>query len=266
MPGAGQSQASQSQASQSQASLIAAQFGAQAAAYLTSTVHAEGEDLRQLATIAQAMNRPAVLDLGCGGGHVSYAVAPHAASVVACDLSAQMLAVVAASAADRGLANIVTRQGVAEQLPFADASFDLVLSRFSAHHWLAFEQGLREVARVLRPGGRAAFVDVVAPADALSDTWLQAIELLRDPSHVRDYSVGEWVAATASAGLAVTAITPRRLRMDYPTWIARMQTPAVQAQAIRALQAVMAAEVKQHFAVEPDGSFTIDAITLELRR
>jgi ubiquinone/menaquinone biosynthesis C-methylase UbiE len=247
-----------------QASLIAAQFGDQAQAYLVSPTHAEGDDLRQLAAITQAMQGPEVLDLGCGGGHVSYAVAPHAARVTACDLSDQMLAVVAAEARRRGLANLDTRHGVAERLPFADASFDLVLSRYSAHHWPDFEQGLREARRVLRAGGRAVFVDVVAPGDALGDTWLQAIELLRDPSHVRDYSIGEWIAAAQRARFTIVGVTPRRLHLERAAWLARMRTPEVQAAAIAALQSVMAKELREAFALEPDGSFTVDAMTLEL--
>jgi ubiquinone/menaquinone biosynthesis C-methylase UbiE len=92
---------------------------------------------------------------------VTYAVAPEVAQVVACDLSGQMLSVVARAAADRGLTNVITQQAAAERLPFGDASFDFVLSRYSAHHWRDLDMGLREAARVLRPGGTASFVDVV---------------------------------------------------------------------------------------------------------
>ena len=59
--------------------------------------------------------------------------------VVAYDLSAEMLDVVAEAAEERGLRNIKTQQGVVESLPFEDASFDLVVSRYSAHHWRDFE-------------------------------------------------------------------------------------------------------------------------------
>ena len=115
-----------------QAAVVAEQFGNTAASYLTSCVHAQGADLEAVRDIARKLQAPDVLDLGCGGGHISFAVAPHAASVTACDLSSQMLAVVAASAAERGLSNIRTEQAQAEHLPFPDASFDLVITRFSA--------------------------------------------------------------------------------------------------------------------------------------
>ncbi len=241
-----------------QEALAAAQFGAQAGAYLTSAVHAEGADLASLAALAEGQAGARVLDLGCGGGHVAYAVAPHVAEVVAYDLASEMLAVVAAAARERGLANLQTVQGPAERLPFADAGFDLVLSRYSAHHWRDFSAGLREAARVLRPGGRAGFVDAVSAGGAASDTSLQAVELLRDTSHVRDRTRAEWEAALDDAGLLVGAVTAFRVRLDFASWVARMRTPPAQVAAIRALQDAATDAVRRHYAVEPDGSFAID--------
>lgn len=241
-----------------QEALVTAQFGPRASAYLTSAVHAQGADLAALAALAEGQAGARVLDLGCGGGHVAYAVAPHVAEVVACDLSRQMLDVVAQSARDRGLTNLQTVEAAAEDLPFADASFDVVLSRYSAHHWRDFAAGLRQAARVLRPGGRAGFVDTVSVGGAAIDTFLQAIELLRDTSHVRDRSRAEWEAALEGAGLLAEAVVPFRVRLDFPSWIARMRTPPALATAIRALQDAMAAPVRRHLAVEPDGSFVID--------
>ncbi len=189
-----------------QETLVVERFGHRAAAYLGSTVHAAGEDLAALAALVSARPGCRVLDLGCGGGHVAYAAAEAGAGeVVACDLSAGMLAVVAAEASRRGLNAIRTKQGSAERLPFDTASFDVVLSRYSAHHWRDFEAGVREAARVLRPSGVAGFADVVSAMPGANDTFLQAVELLRDTSHVRDRSVAEWLDATGRAGLSARA-------------------------------------------------------------
>lgn len=242
--------------------LVDKQFGAQANAYLTSAVHSQGPDLEALAKLVAGKSQARVLDLGCGGGHVSFAVAPHVRAVVAYDLSADMLAVVAKAASDRGFRNLTTERGVAEELPFDDASFDYVFSRYSAHHWRDLDLGLREAARVLKPGGMAAFVDTVAPAEPLLDTFLQTVELLRDPSHVRDYARAEWVAMVGRAGLLAATASEHRVRLDIRSWLERMRTPPVQAEAIRALEAVMSQGVRQHFAIEADGSFTIDVLTL----
>ncbi|MBX3568908.1 MAG: class I SAM-dependent methyltransferase [Rhizobiaceae bacterium] len=246
--------------------LVGEQFGSQAGAYLTSTVHATGADLAALAALVAGRRGARVLDLGCGAGHVSFAVAPHAEQVTAYDLSGDMLAVVGESAAARGLANVVTRQGVAEALPFADASFDFVLSRYSAHHWQDVGAALRETKRVLKPGGVAAIVDVISPGVPLFDTWLQALELLRDPSHVRDYGRAEWEAAIAQAGLAVEAADTHRIRLEFGPWVERMRTPAVQVEAIRALQSAMSEGVRRHFEVDEAGSFSLSVATFRAVR
>ncbi|MCX5570003.1 class I SAM-dependent methyltransferase [Kaistia nematophila] len=251
-------------ARQSHEALVVQQFGSQASAYVASTVHAQGADLQQMVEIAARTPNARAIDLGCGGGHVAYGVAPVLASVVAYDLSSGMLEAVAAEATKRGFANLTTRQGAAEQLPFADGEFDLVLSRYSAHHWQNVRQGIREARRVVKTGGTVVISDIIAPEVPVSDTFLQTFEMLRDPSHVRDYSSAEWVAIASEAGFAVTGVTRRRLPLDFDAWVGRMRTPEVQVAAIRALQAAMSEQVRQHFAIEPDGSFTIDQAVFEL--
>ena len=238
--------------------MVDRQFGSRAEAYLTSVSHAQGADLQVIASLIDEKKRARVLDLGCGAGHVSFNVAAQAGEVVAYDLSTEMLGVVARTASERGLRNIVTRQGVAEHLPFETDSFDYVISRFSAHHWRDFEAGLREAARVLKPGGLAVFVDSVSSGVPLFDTYVQAAEVLRDPSHVRSYSRAEWEGAMVRAGLKPGSVTPRRSRVEFASWTERMRTPKVQADAILALQAAMAESVVRYFEIGPDGSFNLD--------
>ena len=243
--------------------LVAGQFGPQADAYVASAVHAAGEDLEQLAAAVQSRPVARALDLGCGGGHVSFRLSRFVGEMIAYDLSPDMLAAVAREAARRGLSNIATRQGRVERLPFPSDGFDLVVSRFSAHHWQDLATALREARRVLKAHGRAVFIDVVAPPRPLMDTYLQSIELLRDPSHVRDYSELEWRRALASAGFAPGEAVMRRLRLDFASWTARMRTPDLYVQSIRALQAQMPREAHAYFELEEDGSFTVETMTVE---
>jgi ubiquinone/menaquinone biosynthesis C-methylase UbiE len=246
--------------------LVGNQFGSQAAAYLNSAVHSQGADLEALVSLVGDLHQPRVLDLGCGGGHVTFGAAPYAREITAYDLSAEMLAVVARGAADRGLKNVTTRQGPAESLPFADASFDVVLSRYSAHHWRDLDAGLREAARVVTANGIAGFVDTVSPGVPLLDTYFQAIELLRDCSHVRNYSPAEWQSAIARAGLTCLSSTRYRIRLDFASWVERMRTPPVQVEAIRALQQAVSAPVTRYFETEGDGSFSIDVMLFRARK
>jgi SAM-dependent methyltransferase len=243
--------------------MVEGQFGPRADNYVASRVHAEGGDLARMAEIAAGHAGGRIADLGSGGGHVSFAVAPHAREVVACDLSDGMLAAVTAEAGRRGLGNVTTRRASVAALPFPDASFDLVMSRFSAHHWDDVGRGLAEARRIVRAGAPAVFADVVTPGRPLLDTMLQAIELLRDPSHVRNLSLAEWCAALAGAGFSVTAVRTARLRLEFGPWIERIGTPKAAADAIRALQAGAPDPVRRHFALEADGTFTLDTALIE---
>jgi ubiquinone/menaquinone biosynthesis C-methylase UbiE len=244
--------------------IVEAQFGPRADSYVYSAVHAQGEDLDALEAIVRGRTPRRALDLGCGGGHVAYRLAPYAGSVVASDLSAEMLTAVAATAREKGLTNIETRTAAAERLPFEGAAFDFLGCRFSAHHWRDFRAGLREARRVLAIGSTAVFIDAVSPGPPALDTHLQAVELLRDTSHVRDYSAAEWTASLTEAGFAITATRAWRLRMDFPSWIARMHTPDANRDAIRALQEAASNTVRGHFAIEPDGSFMLDTLMVEV--
>lgn len=239
------------------------QFGPRASAYVASAVHSQGQDLLDLAALTEKHAPAHAIDLGCGGGHVAYSMAKFAKKVTAADLSADMLAAVAATARSKGLDNVETVQTSAEKLPFENASFDFLGCRYSAHHWLDVEAGLREARRVLKPGSPAVFVDVYSPGKPLLDTHLQSVELLRDTSHVRDYSVSEWTNMLFHAGFGVTSCRTWQLRMHFQTWVERMATPPHFVQALLALQAGAPAEVKAHFAIEPDGSFMLDMLMVE---
>jgi ubiquinone/menaquinone biosynthesis C-methylase UbiE len=244
---------------------VADAFGSTAAAYLTSHVHATGKDLQTLAAEVAATPGVKVLDMGCGAGHASFAVAPHAAAVVAYDLAPPMLATVAAAAIERGFSNITTQQGAAESLPFDDASFDWVISRLSAHHWHDVPQALAEVRRVLKPGGRVMFIDIAGSDHPLLDTHLQAVEVLRDGSHIRDYRADEWIAFFDRAGFSANVRERWRMPLEFEAWVTRMRTPQPRVAAIRSIWDNAPDEVKQYFAVQADGSFELDALMIEAR-
>ena len=237
--------------------LVTKQFGSRAQAYLESAVHAAGDDLRLLGEAIAASPDALVLDLGCGAGHASFAVAKHAAQVVAYDLSEEMLNIVKRTAEERSLKNLTVAQGAAEKLSLPSNSMDWVISRYSAHHWHNVPAALREVRRVLKPGGRVLLIDTVGEETPLLDTYLQAIELLRDPSHVRNYSRREWGSMFTDAGFAPTIEQEWPLPLNFAAWVARMRTPLENVTAIQSLWAAAPDEVVRHFEVQSDGSFTL---------
>ncbi|HWX02822.1 class I SAM-dependent methyltransferase [Collimonas sp.] len=243
--------------------VVSEQFGSTAAAYLTSTVHAQGADLQQLADYARQFKQGKALDVGCGAGHAAFAMAPHIGTVIAYDLAAEMLEVVQGAAAERGLHNLHVQQGSADRLPFADASFDLVCTRYSAHHWKDLPRALAEMARVLKPGGKCIVIDTASPEDILSDTYLQSVELLRDTSHVRNRSVSAWRQLLGDAGLRPATEQSWKLPLQFDTWVARMRTPPERVAAIRSLWDSAPSEVSAYFDLQTDYSFFIDVVLLE---
>lgn len=192
-------------------------------------------------------------------------MAPHCAEVVAYDLSADMVGAVSATAAARGLGNVASVVAPAEALPFADGEFDFLACRMTAHHWRDWEAGLREARRALHPGAPALFVALIAPEAPPADMHLQTIELLRDTSHVRDYRASEWLVALGREGFVLHRATTHRLHLDFADWIGRMAPPDCHAAAIRSLLAGAPASVREALSIEPDGSFSVDVLTVEFR-
>jgi SAM-dependent methyltransferase len=172
-------------------SRVRAAFGAAAESYVTSERHRSGDDLATLVEWAQPAHDDRALDIATGGGHTALAVAPHVHSVAVTDLTPRMLATARAFLTTQGVVNATYVIADAERLPFLDASFDLVTVRIAPHHYADAHQAVREMARVLAPGGRLLFIDNIAPEEAELDHVMNDWERRRDHSHVRAYSASQ---------------------------------------------------------------------------
>ncbi len=202
------------------------QFGRAAELYAVSQVHARGPDLNLIVRFAGPGPDALALDVSTGAGHTAAALAPHVARVIATDVTREMLFVARRIALSRGLANLDFGQADVRALPFPDGLFDIVTCRTAAHHYPDLSEAVRELGRVLRPGGRLVVSDTVAPDDEVADRFINAVETLRDPTHVRDWTVGEWRAAFSEAGLRVEATERLDLELDFDSWVERSGTPA----------------------------------------
>jgi ubiquinone/menaquinone biosynthesis C-methylase UbiE len=195
----------------------------------TFDLFAEKTDDQVAARFAAALGdagRGDLIDVACGPGVVTAAIAPGAASVVAFDATEQMLDKARARCARAGLSNVAFERGNAEILPFEDARFDGVVTRLAIHHFADPQRALGEMFRVLRPGGIAVIVDVVSSEDA-DDSHLQnAIERLRDPSHVRMLPASEFDARVALAGFRDLEPATWDRQREFEEWMDIVNDPA----------------------------------------
>lgn len=209
---------------------VSAQFGPTAAAYSRSLVHGDPDSLRKAVELARPKSGDMALDIATGAGHMALALAPHVAKVIAYDMTQEMLLEAKGNAVSRGLTNLTTQKGIAEDLPFPDSTFDIVTVRHAPHHFANVTVAIREMARVAKTGARVVIVDSTSPEDDSLDRQWNRLETLRDPSHVRNYRPSEWRAIVASAGLRtffeeVGFCTENGDPMNFAAWTQRMNTP-----------------------------------------
>jgi SAM-dependent methyltransferase len=179
--------------------------------YRESEAHREGPDLELL--VEWAAEARTALDVASGGGHVARRLRDAGLEVVSCDPAPGMRA------------DVVCR---AEDLPFADDSFDIVACRVAPHHFEDVQAAVREMARVSR--SRVLVVD-----NLYQDDELETAERLRDPTHVRNYSDPEWRLLFGQAGLRIDAVELMKKPIEVGPWLERAGCEGDEASRVREL-------------------------------
>jgi SAM-dependent methyltransferase len=210
------------------------QFGRTAAAYVESPNHAKGEDLDRIVALAIEHGGERVVDVGTGVGHTLRRVAPTFRAAVGVDATREMLEAGVAVLASAGIANARLIQADATALPIATGSADVVTSRLAAHHFADAAGAFREIARILRVGGLFVLVDNYAPDEPELDRFINEVERLRDPSHMRNHSVTGWRELLERAGLRTTVDSDTSVtKLTTENWLERSQTPPDRAEEVR---------------------------------
>lgn len=235
--------------------LVQQKFGAAAADYAASAVHAKGPSLARLVELVGPRPRWRVLDVATGAGHTAIAFAPLVAHVFASDVTNEMLAQAAKLAADKGLANVDTARADAGALPFDDQSFDLVTCRLAAHHFPDPAAFVRESFRVLKPGGTFALVDNVSPDATMlpkatpaelteAVAVFNAYEETRDPSHARALTLNEWLELMRGTGFSAISHELLDQHIAFGPWTSRMRCDAA---TVRRLEGMLGEEPLRTF-------------------
>ena len=195
------------------------QFTRQAIPFSTAASIKDEIALNLLIQASGAGPDDTVLDVACGGGIVVCGFARVVKHATGIDLTPAMLERARQLQAEKGVTNVTWTQGDVLPLPFPDASFSIVTSRFAFHHFLDPLAVMGEMKRVCRPGGKVIVADS-APAPDKADAF-NAMEKLRDPSHTRAMPLAELRSLFTRHGLPEPRHTPYRLESDLESLLAR---------------------------------------------
>ncbi len=235
--------------------VVQEQFRQHADYYAESRAHAEGDTLSVIMAYAEPNGTERALDIATGTGFTAFALAPKVASVIATDLTAEMVSKAEELAAAQSLTNLTFSVAAAEALPFADSSMDLVTCRLAPHHFQDVGAFLREVHRVLRRDGLFCMTDSVSPESERLIAWQNRVERLRDNSHVFGYPPSQWEAMIREAGFAIEDTAHvRNAQMSFLWWVRPRQNPPEVVEAVRAAFAELSPEdAKTHYTIRPAG-------------
>lgn len=197
------------------------QFTRQATPFSTANTITDANALRMIVEAAAPKPGDTVLDVACGGGIVVCAFAPQVKHATGIDMTPAMLDRARQLATEKGVQNVTWERGDVGRLPYADGTFDIVVTRFSMHHFLDPLGVLREMVRVCAPDGRVVVVDMYASDDpAKAAEWNRA-EKLRDPSHVRCLTLPELKGLFRTVGLPEPCAGFYELRDEIRNLLAR---------------------------------------------
>jgi ubiquinone/menaquinone biosynthesis C-methylase UbiE len=173
-----------------------------------------------LARLVAAGPEDVAVDLACGPGTLALRFAKHVCWMCAYDLTPAILLRARQSAAQHGvLDKLGFAIGDAQTLPFADGSLDLAVTSYSLHHISDPARVIHEMARVVKRGGRVGLIDIIVPEDPKVRELNHRIEWIRDHSHCRSLTLGEFQAMLNDAGLRITATETREHPRVFEHWM-----------------------------------------------
>ena len=180
--------------------------------------YADADELAWMVEDLPVSPNAQVLDIATGTGEFARALSPGVRAVVGLDATDAMLAQGKKFVKDAGIDNIRFKKGVVQDIPFEDASFDIVSCRYAFHHFADPKPVISEMARVCKPGGHVIIVDIIIPDESLA-VETNYYEWLCDQSHTRALHPGEFETLFQLIGMEVISVRTRILDNKFAEWM-----------------------------------------------
>ncbi|MDQ7093494.1 methyltransferase domain-containing protein [Desulfosporosinus sp. PR] len=227
-------------------------FGPRASDYRLSSTHGNPVDLERMIQLLKPTSDAVALDVATGGGHTALALAKYVNKVVAIDITPEMLSEAKKAAASLQVHNVDFVMNDIHLLSFSNEQFDIVVSRFAIHHFSNVKKALKEMCRVLKPGGKFYVLDCSVYDGEESEREFNRLELLRDSSHQCSYSPRQWKELLKELPLAVEDLSFLREEYKLPQWFDRMDTDQGNRREIFCLLDELSEDCKSHYPYGPD--------------
>lgn len=236
-------------------------FGKNKDAYITSTTHANKDDLQKLVEWINPNNTMTALDIATGGGHVAKVLSTQVRTVFSTDITKEMLENTSHYLQD--YPNIYFIIADAESLPFLDNSFDIVTCRIAAHHFPNIEAFIKEVHRVLKPSGRFLFIDNIAAEMDEYDCFINKLEKIRDYSHVRSHKISEWKIMFDKYDMQLLREVQRRKTLPFHEWVHRTLDSIEEIETVTQFLEQASEEIQDYFEITWNTNGNITSFTID---
>lgn len=197
------------------------QFGRLAESYKNSKTHTQSNALASAATYLSERTYRTAVDIGAGPGFTAFDIASQCTRVIATDITPEMLEQVRSLRDEKGAPTTEMMLVQAESLPYSNDSIDLITCRTASHHFVNVTNWMNEVSRVLTKNGELIVIDTISPENQKAADWMHEIEIWRDPSHVKNFSLLEWKSLANQVGLKIEIEVLSKVLLEYPDWTQR---------------------------------------------
>ena len=245
------------------------QFSKTSINYSVDSLFSTGKDLDMIIKFAKPKKNMKMLDVATGAGHVAIKFSKYVNKVIAVDITPKMIRESEKNINTLDIANIEIKIMGAEKLLFKKEHFDLITCRYAPHHFNNVNKFLSEVYRVLKYNGMFVLIDIISSRDYIFDKFINNINKIRDPTHMRSYTKEEWLSMIEKSKLKVVDVENFRNEHNLNDWLKRAKTDKENVKEIKKIISNCNIKIKDKFDIKytkNKKTFTEDNIIITCKK